>query len=1190
MTWNIFKFELKYHLRSPLFYILFGIFFLLTFGAVTTDAVQIGGSLGNVNRNAPFVIMQFLLIMSVFGVLTATAYVANAVYRDFELNTDSLFFSSPVKKWQYLSGRFAAAFAMISLIYGGVVLAIMIGSKMPWLDKERIGAFVLKPYLFSYFVLILPNLLLFAAVFFAVAALTRSMAWTYVSVAAFYVGYVLSRVLVQRNLENLTLKSLSDPFALTPFVLVTRYWTVFDKNTRVLPIEGAFLWNRVLWTIVALGFLALTMWRFRMQVATANGRRKLQKSEESIAREVLPLPKVSQRFDRAASWRQYLSTVRVECASILRSLPFLVILLLGVLNTIGGGVGSSVLYGTPVYPVTHLMVTAINGGFVGFAVIIAAFYAGEVVWRERSIRLSEVYDATPAPTMAMWAGKLTALVLMLYATLAVAVLTTMSVQIAKHYFNFELAVYFENVMLITGTEVVMFAVLMFFAHILTNNRNLGYLAAVFYLIAVSALGPLHYEHTLYRVFDLPAMRYSDMNGFGHFLQQRLWLTLYWMLFAGLLLVIGHLLWIRGTETVWAQRMKIARQRFRRPAFVAAAVLLVAFAATGSVIYYNTNILNHYETADQREKRSAETEKLYKKFERVPQPRIVAAQADVDIYPSRRWLEARGRYTLVNRTGAPLRDLYVAESPDVPSFVCRIPGAAVASSDRVHGYTIYRLARPLAPGASLPLSFEVKIHNRGFENEFRDNTIAANGTFVNNMAIFPHLGYNRDGELQDAAKRRKYGLAPVQRMPKIDDRAAQMNNELSREADWIDLDTTVSTSPDQIAVAPGYLQREWTAGGRRYFRYKTTAKILPFWSYLSARYMVRRDSWHGIPIEIYYDAKHPYNVDRMIYAVKKSLEYYTANFSPYQHQQVRIIEFPNYSRFAQSFPNTIPWSESLGFIADLRDKDDIDYVFYVGAHEMAHQWWGHQVVGADVQGATMITETLAQYSALMVMEKEYGRDKMRRFLKFELDRYLSGRGGELVAEMPLMLVENQPYIHYRKGSIAMYALREAIGEERVNAALRNFIRKHAFAGPPYPTTRDLVAEFRAQTPPERQPLVTDLFETITLYDNKATDATWTRRADGKYVVHLTVEAKKLRSDASGSEKSVPLDDWIDIGVFDDTSKVEKAKLLAIEKHHITASRSTFDIVVGQKPGHAGIDPLDKLVDRNPDDNVKSVTGG
>ena len=86
--------------------------------------------------------------------------------------------------------------------------------------------------------------------------------------------------------------------------------------------------------------------------------------------------------------------------------------------------------------------------------------------------------------------------------------------------------------------------------------------------------------------------------------------------------------------------------------------------------------------------------------------------------------------------------------------------------------------------------------------------------------------------------------------------------------------------------------------------------------------------------------------------------------------------------------------------------------------MAHQYWAHQVVGADMQGGTLSSETLAQYSALMVMKKRFGPDQIRRFLKYELDSYLSNRKSEAVEELPLMRVENQGYIHYRKGSLAM----------------------------------------------------------------------------------------------------------------------------------------------------------------------------
>ena len=160
------------------------------------------------------------------------------------------------------------------------------------------------------------------------------------------------------------------------------------------------------------------------------------------------------------------------------------------------------------------------------------------------------------------------------------------------------------------------------------------------------------------------------------------------------------------------------------------------------------------------------------------------------------------------------------------------------------------------------------------------------------------------------------------------------------------------------------------------------------------------------------------------------------------------------------------------------------VFYVVAHEMAHQWWGHQEVGANMQGATLLVETLAQYSALMTMEKEYGRDTMRKFMQYEMDNYLRSRGAELLKERPLLRVEaSQGYIHYRKGSVVMYYLREMIGEEAVNRALRKVLNKYGYAPPPYPTSYALVDALREETPPQLQYLLQDLFYDITLFSNR-----------------------------------------------------------------------------------------------------------
>jgi ABC-2 type transport system permease protein len=291
---------------------------------------------------------------------------------------------------------------------------------------------------------------------------------------------------------------------------------------------------------------------------------------------------------------------------------------------------------------------------------------------------------------------------------------------------------------------------------------------------------------------------------------------------------------------------------------------------------------------------------------------------------------------------------------------------------------------------------------------------------------PTIGYNRDAEISDKNRRAKLKLPKRQRMPKLDDNnlVARANTYIGTDADWVMVNTVISTSQDQIAIAPGSLIKSWTKGGRKYFNYKLDKKALNFYSFISGKYEVARKKWNGIDLEVYYDKQHAYNVPNMLNSMQKSLEYYTANFGPYFHKQCRIIEFPRYATFAQAFPGTMPYSEAIGFITDLRDvkQKDIDMVFYVVAHEMGHQYWAHQICGANMQGSEMMSEGFAQYSALMVMEKEYGKDKMKKFLKYEMDDYLDGRSGELEGENPLMKTETHQYIHYNKASIVMYYLK------------------------------------------------------------------------------------------------------------------------------------------------------------------------
>lgn len=1184
---EIFLFELKYRLQRPMAYIFCVVFFAMTFAAVTSDAVQIGGGIGNVNRNSPFVIMQMLAVMSAIGVFVITAFMATAIVRDFDDNIYAMFFTTPISKYDFLLGRFAGALVVSFLVLSGAALGIMAGSFMPWMEADTLGPFMLKPYVFSLLILLLPNVIISGGLFFSLATLTRSMLWTYVGVIVFFAAYSVASSLLG-DLENQTLAGLVDPFGFSSFDYMTKYWTVAEKNTQTITLAGNFLANRLIWMGIGFAAFFLTAVKFKFAEPVNNfGRKQKKKIIENLERDVTTSAMrvksvVAQDFSGSANLRQYVNQTRVEFLAIVKSVPFIVIVCFGLFNLIAGSAVREQIFGTSIFPVTNFMLRNIQGGYVFILFIILTIFAGELVWKERSRKLNEVYDALPIPGWLPFSAKLTALILIQAFLLAAAIVAAIGFQIYYGYYRFELGLYFKDLLLVKFPAAALLCVLAMFFHVVANNKFIGYMLMVLYYIVLMVLPALNWEHNLYQYGQTPSAVYSDMNGYGHFVTPLVWFNLYWGFFAVILAVVATLYWVRGTDSGAKMRTKLAGRRFKMPHRIVVGLGTLACIAAGSYIFYNTNVLNAYTTDEREQIQLADYEKNYKKYKNFPQPRITAVQANIDVFPKERRVEIRGHYLLKNKHSQPIDSLHVLIDKDLVINKLGVPTGKLTMDDRKLGYAIYTLTPPLAPADTLRLDYELAYVARGFVNSHSNTDIVYNGTFINNIRYFPHIGYMPDFELQDRSDRKKRGLPPKARMAAVNDSVALHNTYISHEADWVTFETTMSTSTGQIAVSPGYLQREWTESGRRYFHYKMDAPILNFYSFLSANYAVKKDKWNDVNIEIYYHEPHIYNLDKMIKSVKKSLDYFTVNFSPYQHRQVRILEFPRYATFAQSFPNTIPYSEALGFIANLKDEKDIDYVFYVTAHEVAHQWWAHQVISGDVQGATVMVETMAQYSALMVMEKEYGKDKMKKFLKYELDNYLQNRGDERIKELPLIFNENQGYIHYRKGSVIMYALRDYIGEEALNAALRKYIQAVAYQEPPYTNSLEFLSYLRQATPDTLQYIFTDMFETITLYENQVTQASYTSMANGKYKVELAIKAKKLRADSLGIEKEIPIDDWIDLGVLG-----KDGKELYFKKHRLTQPAMEFEFVVDELPIEAGVDPYVKLIDRNPDDNIKKV---
>jgi len=1124
--------------------------------------------------NSPYVVTMLISLLGCFGLLVTAAVAGRAGYQDFDYQAEPFFFTAPIRKAEYLGGRFLAAITVLTAIYSSMGLGFYAATWLPALDRAKVGPNHPMTYVMPYLTSVIPNLLLMGALFFSLAALTRRIYPVYVGSVVLFTGYLIAGTLTE-DLDTRWVGALADPFGINAADRVTEYWTIAEKNGRLLGLEGLLLWNRVLWLGVAAAVAVFAWWKFRMQHAAPRQPGRAARPEADTARGRYAAPSMGPLLRLA--WLEFVETVK--------NVYFLVILLCGLLFLVFAARTTDSMYGTPTYPVTYDMMTIAGASFYLFVLILIVFFAGELVWRERDARIHEITDSLPLGEWTRPLSKLLALLMVPLLLQAILMAGCMAIQLSKGYTRLEPLLYAKQMLAIDLIDYWLLVALAIAVQAIVNNKYLGHFAMVLYYLARTFMGQFGLEHPLYRYSWRPDYTYSDMNGFGREIGPVLWFDAYWAALAVLLVLGARLFWPSGTESGWRWRWRLARRRFGGTERLVAVSAGAAFLALGGFIFYNTNILHPFRTTHETETLAERYEKGYKWMAKLPQPRILSVSLNVDLYPQTGGVRVRGRYEIANKTASPI-DRVLVSVPERWKFrrFEFTPAARLVSEDRAVYGRLYRIERPMPPGAAGTLEFDMEAIPQGFSEEGAETYAEPNGTFLNDET-FPQFGYNANQELSSDHVRRKHGLAPKPRVADIHDEEARRNNYISSDADWVTYDAAISTDSGQTVVAPGELVREWTEGRRPHFEYRTRARTPNLWSVLSARYRVLRDKWNDVDLAIYYQPGHEYNLARMMKGLKDALTYCTANFSPFQNKTLRIVEFPRYARFAQSFLATIPFSEGIGFIArvDPANENDIDYPYYVTAHEVGHQWWAHQAIGADVQGATVMSESLAQYTALMVMKREFGAAQMRRFLKYEMDRYLSGRSDEEKKEMPLGRNEQQPYIYYNKGSVVFYALQDYIGEENLNRALRTYLQSVAYQEPPYTTALELEARLREATPPEYPHLIDDMFDSIVLYENSAVEAKYREVSKGKYEVKLKVKARKVRADENGVEREAPLADWIDIGVFD-----SRKKPLYLAKHKIEKPVTEFTLMVDGVPDRAGIDPWNKLVDRRPDDNTTHVT--
>lgn len=1181
---EVFRFELAYQLRRAATLV----YFLILMG-ICTPFMQMmanGSRLDGTYFNAAFVVMVMVVLGSMLALLIVAAFAGEAATRDADTRMDSLFYTSPVGKGAYVAGRFLGAFSLSALLFLALPAGAVVATWMPWVEPEGLVPFRVASHLAPYVFFALPNAFIATALVFGVALVTRRAIASYAGAAfLFFFSIVCEKLLASRLGWNVA--KLLDPLGFTTVQELWQSTSSLQKNAFVLTLDGALLANRLIWLGVALAVLAAAYARFRFAHESAGRgwtarKPKASGSDDLAAAEKIAVPAARRVFDARTRMRQLLAIAMrsfrdLHASRVWWIVPFLAFFFIQAAPEL-----AQLEMGLPGPLTTARLLEFLNGDVSILLTLLIALSAGELVWRERGARIDALAGVTPVPDWIRVTGKFLGLAMMLAATQVLFLIAGLAVQTMVGTDRYDLPLYIEILFGLQLPEYLLTAALAMVVHVLVNQKYVANVLIVLTPIARDVVRALGVEDDLLLYGGLPRWTYSEMSGFGPSIEARLWFTLYFGGWALLFALVTYLFWIRGEQHDLRQRIAFARRRLTRAAAMTGAIALAIVAGAGGFIFYNTHILDEFRTTAETEQRRAEFELRYGRYAALPQPFVAATKLYVDFYPQRLAATIRGTYRLENRSSARIETIHVTSAGTGKPMVSFDRGSRVTLADDELGYRIYAFDRALEPGESMRMNFRIDIEPRPFR-KYGTPPVTRNGSVIIHRPgrgdhWLPLVGYQAARELNNPVLRKKYGLRERPRYPRLGD-AARGNEQKGYEQ--TELETIVGTDAGQIGVAPGRMLRTWTEQGRSYVHYLTDAPISNAWTIAAANYAVHRAKWGNVGIEIFHHPSHTANVERMIHGAQAALDYNTRHFGPYPYRQLRLMEYPSdaYRLQMTAHSGLITYTEGCSLVRAADDPRNIDFLFAVVAHEVGHQWWGHQLTPATIEGAALLTESLAWYSGMLAVEETFGRDHLKRILDIMRAQYL---GPHQPRAVPLLRAVDT-LDAYRTGPFAMYALREAAGVEPVNHALRRLLARFPPGRSPYPTTLAFYAELRAATPPALHGLLKDLFEEITFWDLRAKSLDAKVAGNGAYRAIFRIEAQKLKGDGSGLERPVPMNDPIEIAIDDAAGKP-----LYRGSHRIRSGAQTIEVTVARPPGRAELDPDHELLDRNMEDNA--VTAG
>ena len=1183
MIIQLLRFEAFYQLKQRAFPLLAGLFAFFGWLAGRQDFAP-----ANVDFNSTYQIFFFTSLFSLASLFIVMFFAISGMLRDRRYNMENIIYSTSIKKSQFFWSRYLGVFVSSLLVFTPFLIGYAVAITFSDLDPERLADFSLLSYVWAWLLIVVPNILVCSALVFATSTLSKSNLATYVSAIFIYMLYMISSMFLNSPLmaqsvpatpEGMALAALADPFGIAAFFEQTQFWTPYQKNTQLLSFSGLYMWNRILWVALTTCVLFGTYFLFSFRQVSQKVKKVLTEADKSEKLETYKPTKgiVGSQSQRAS----FFSLLKIELGGVFKSLPFLGVIsiwLVIVFMEINSTINDGGAYNDSIYPFTNILIDLFTDPLSILSFVLIVFYSGELVWRERSLNFNGIIDATPVANWVLFSSKFMALILLPLLLISSGILVAIGFQISEGYFNFDVDQYL-SMFYYQGTQLIVFSMMALFVQSLVRNKYLG-MGITGLVILGSFLAPkIGLEHDMLRFGFLPRLSYNNMTGYSGESSLFNHLSFYWMALASILSLLSFKLWQRGITTSIRFHLKQVLSNWKKWELTILAVFGLVLLTSGGTIYYKNNVVSDYYSSKEVLDYKEAYERKFKQYDELDHLHRVSMKTEVDLYPNEQAYSIKANHILRNKHDHPISKLFITEKE--PLLSIQLENAKLVEHDSLFGTYLFEFNEPVKAHQEVKFKYEIHKALKGYETS---KEIVANGTYISFRSFEPRLAYRSSLEISDSFEREKRGL------PRIEDESVEDEHLHLSDISFgrLDYETIISTQADEIAIGSGKLLKQWTENGRNYYHYKAENKILPTMAYFSAKYATTKEEFMGISLEQYYHEGHEYNLKDISESTKEALKYCINNFGDYSFDHLRIAEIPGHWPFGGfAHPGVISMVEDRLYLVDTRDSEEFNLVAKRVIHEISHQWWGHTLIPKMVEGGSIFVEGFAKYTEAVILEKMYGKSAIWQLSQTANSRYFRGRAYASTPEPPLYVVDGQSYISYGKNYTIMLALRDLLGEEKLNSVLRSITDRHRNEDDEFgANTLEFIEDLYNVTPPEQHVLIDDWFKRVITYDLSVENTEYKQLDNGQYEINLTLLSKRFETQDDGSSKEIQINEPIAIGLFSKhPSYVNKKKdIIYLEAHQINNEQMEIKLIVDELPEYVAIDPYGTRCDEDFVDNL------